>query len=777
MSVVPSAHPGARTRLCAAALLVSVAPLCLAAPAFAATPAETAADATASDPTQDILVVGAQTAATIQNTPTAPVSIDAAQIRTTVNAVNVEDTLKYLPSLFVRKRHIGDTQSPLATRTSGVGSSARSLVYADGALLSALIGNNNTNASPRWSLVSPQEIAKIDVIYGPFSAAYPGNSIGAVVNITTRLPDHLEGTVTAGMSIQNYNQYGTRDTLPARQIGGTIGDRFGPLSLFASVDHVSSDSQPLLYVTAAVPAATSATGTPATGSFADVNRTGGAVRILGASGIENQHQDRYKLKAALDVAPGLRLTYVGGLLLDETTSSAETYLTANGAPAYSGSFNIDGRAYTIAPTAFTSGIYTREQRHVSHSLTASGSEGAFDWQVIGTLFDYDKDVQRSPTTAPPGAQAGGAGTIQRLDGTGWQTLDANGSVFLGGGHRLGFGAHYDRFEIKSSRYLTNDWRTGSEGALDLQSLGKTRTVGLWLQDAWDIRPNLTLTVGGRTEWWRAYDGVNYSRSPAISTLQPERRAQRFSPKATLAWTPIPGWTARASFGQASRFPTVGELYQIVTTPVPATPNPNLKPERARSEELALEKHDEHGTIRLAVFNEVIKDALVSQTGPLNGTTTYATFVQNIDRTRARGVEASFDRRDVLKGFDLLASVTYTDARTVANAVLPASVGRRLPQVPRWKLTAAATWHPVQPVSLTLAGRYSSRLWGTIDNSDLIGHTYMGFEGYFVMDARALLDVTPKWSLSVGVDNLNNKKYYLFHPFPQRTFTMQVGYKL
>ncbi|MDO6413721.1 TonB-dependent receptor [Sphingomonas sp. BIUV-7] len=762
MSVSPRALAGARARLFGAAMLVAVA-----------TPAHAAKD----DQSQDILVTAAQTAATIQNTPTAPVTIDAARIRTTVNAVNVEDTLKYLPSLFVRKRHIGDTQSPLATRTSGVGASARSLVYADGALLSALIGNNNTNASPRWSLVSPQEIAKIDVLYGPFSAAYPGNSIGAVVNITTRLPDHLEGTATAGMSLQTFSQYSTRDTLPARQIGATLGDRFGPLSIFASADHVSSDSQPLLYVTAATPAATSTTGTPATGSFADVTRLGAPIRVVGASGIERQHQDRYKLKAALDVTPDIHLTYVGGLLLDETISSAETYLTAAGAPAYAGTFNIDGRAYTLAATAFASGIYTREQRHWSHSLTASGSAGMFDWQIIGTLFDYDKDVQRTPTTAPPSALAGGAGTILRLDGTGWKTLDANGGVHLGGGHRIGVGAHVDGFEIKSSRYLTTDWRTGSEGALDLQSLGKTRTIGLWLQDAWDIRPDLTLTVGGRTEWWRAFDGLNFSRAPAIASLQPTRTAERFSPKATLAWTPIPGWTARASFGQASRFPTVGELYQIVTTPVPATPNPNLKPERARSEELALERHSLHGTARLALFDEVIDNALVSQTGPLNGTTTLATFVQNIDRTRARGIEASFDRRDLLAGFDLLGSVTYSDAKTLKDSVLPAAEGKRLPQVPRWKLTAAATWHPIAPVALTLAGRYASRLYGTIDNSDPIGHTYQGFEGYFILDARAVFDVTPKWSLSAGVDNLNNRKYYLFHPFPQRTFTMQVGYKL
>jgi hypothetical protein len=77
---------------------------------------------------------------------------------------------------------------------------------------------------------TPEEIARIDVLYGPFSAAYPGNSIGAVVNITTRLPDDLEATATAGVSVQTYDLYGRRDTYPAYQAGLTIGDRFGPLA-------------------------------------------------------------------------------------------------------------------------------------------------------------------------------------------------------------------------------------------------------------------------------------------------------------------------------------------------------------------------------------------------------------------------------------------------------------------------------------------------------------------------------------------------------------------
>ena len=59
----------------------------------------------------------------------------------------------------------------------------------------------------------------------------------------------------------------------------------------------------------------------------------------------------------------------------------------------------------------------------------------------------------------------------------------------------------------------------------------------------------------------------------------------------------------------------------------------------------------------------------------------------------------------------------------------------------------------------------------------MGNTYQGFYRYFVVDARAVYRLTDKVDVSVGVDNLNNDKYFLFHPFPQRSVTAQVNWKL
>ncbi|WP_238542457.1 TonB-dependent receptor [Sphingomonas sp. PAMC 26621] len=732
----------------------------------------------ASTPPEDILVTARRQTQTIENAPASTASVDAATIETTINARNVEDTLKYLPSLVVRKRHIGDSQAPLATRTSGLGASARSLIYADGALLSALIGNNNTTASPRWQLLSTEEIARIDVIYGPFSAAYPGNSIGAVVNITTRLPDRFEATMTAGTSVQEYDQYATHGTYPAYQVGGTVGDRFGPLALFASADHVDSRAQPLGFATAVVPAAVSATGTATTGGYDDLNRTAQPIRVFGATAFEHQVQDRFKLKAALDLTSSLRLTYVGSIFLNDTNATSETYLTgvASGLPIYAGSINNAGRSYTLSPATFAGQTYHTYQRQWSHNLSFDGHTSRFDWQVIGTDYVVGKDLQRISNTALPAGATSGAGFITDLDGTDWQTLDAKGAwrSDAASTNVLSFGLHGDWFALASNRYNTADWVNGAEGTLNLEGSGRTRTYAVWAQDAWRFAGPLTLTLGGRYEWWRAYDGVNYSQIPAIGPInQPTLSSNRLSPKAALAWELGPHLTLRGSFGQAWRFPTVGELYQIVTSPVPSVPNPTLRPERARSEELALEQHDGHGTLRVSLFNEVVDDALISQTGPLAGTAQLGTYVQNVDRTRARGLELAGQRTDLIRGVDVQGSLTYADAITSKDTVLPAAVGKLLPSVPRWKATGVVTWRPFDAVALTAAARYASRNYGTIDNSDPVGNTYQGFYKYLVVDLRAEFRITPHMQLGLGVDNVNNDRYFLFHPFPQRTFAADV----
>jgi iron complex outermembrane receptor protein len=45
----------------------------------------------------------------------------------------------------------------------------------------------------------------------------------------------------------------------------------------------------------------------------------------------------------------------------------------------------------------------------------------------------------------------------------------------------------------------------------------------------------------------------------------------------------------------------------------------------------------------------------------------------------------------------------------------------------------------------------------------------------VVDAHASYKVTDHLTAGLGVSNLNNRKYFLFHPFPQRTVLVDLAY--
>ena len=737
-------------------------------------------------PSAEVVVTAPHAAPDIINAPSPTEGVDAARIKTTVNAVNAEDDLRYLPDILVRKRHPGDVQDPITTRTSGVGASARSLIYADGVLLSALIGNNNGAASPRFGMVSPEEVSRVDVLYGPFSAAYPGNSIGAVVTFTTRMPDHLEGSITTTGSLDSFQKYSGSHDYPTGAIAAVLGDRIGPWRFWLSEDHSDTRGQPLTYATALVPAAASAAGTPVTGAYTDANRLGQPIVVLGAAGLEHQVQDNAKAKLAYDLPGGAAITYTLGYFGQEDDASVQSYLrNAAGATVYSGALNINGHAYTVQPSAFDTGVYHLREDHVSQALALrSAPDRLFSWEAIATTYDYLTDTQRSPTTALPGGFAGGTpGTISRLDGTGWRTLDLRAAwkpFGAASAHAFSFGAHEDRFVFRNPKYTTADWVDGVPLTETSFAGGKTETTALWGQDAISLTPAVTATVGLRAEHWRAYNGVNYAASPALNVSQPTLDKNALSPKATLAWTPAERWRLSASYGRAYRFPTVTELYQSITTgPTLTVPNPNLKPERADSFDLSAERTiGAGGHARLSLFQENLANDLLSQSAPLvTGSSTLYSYVQNVDRVRTRGAEIVLDGLTLVPGVEVGGSVTYVDGRIQRDAAFAAAVGKRLTSLPRLRGVAVLTWRPAPAWSATLAGRYAGREFGTIDNSDPYANTYQGFSAFFVADARVRWQATDHWSAALGVENLLDRRYFLFHPFPGRTVIMELKYKL
>ena len=145
----------------------------------------------------------------------------------------------------------------------------------------------------------------------------------------------------------------------------------------------------------------------------------------------------------------------------------------------------------------------------------------------------------------------------------------------------------------------------------------------------------------------------------------------------------------------------------------------------------------------------------------------------VDRTDKDGLKITVD----LSEFEL--SNSWKEAMNLADTYVlrRQPFGKLLPSVSHWKANAVLTWRPSERLSLTTAARYASRNYAALDNSDTVGNTYQGFYKYFVIDMRAVFHVNDHFDFALGVDNLNNDKYYLFHPFPQRSLTAQVNWKL
>ncbi len=695
-----------------------------------------------------------------------------------INMINTEDALKYLPNFGIRKRYIGDQNSLISVRGTNNSQSARGLVYADGMLLSNFLGNTYSFA-PKWSMVFPDDIERVETFYGPFSALYPGNSMGATVAITTRMPTKLEASVKSQFFSQHFDLYGMDKDLQGSQQTASIGDKVGNVSFLIGADHLENTSQPMQFATlkpSATPAGSGYTHVNGAQPYIDQYGQPGLIVGTSAEGSVKLVQDQFKLKLAYDITPTLQAGFSMSYWNRRYDSRNDTLLYDDaGRPVYAGRVDIGGQAYTIDPGAMADSNGRSESALYGLSLKTRHAQG-WNYSLNVSSFALMSDTQRTASLAGPND---GPGTLASNRGSGWKTLEAQASYtpagHTPGSHHLVLGYHFDRYRLDSDSFATDNWQTGAAGALAQAFQGTTSTQALYAQDAWLLAPRWTLTTGLRYEQWRAYQG---SRADGGSTLDYAPRSRNaLSPKASLAYELSRTLTLRASLGKAYRFPTVSELFQgSVVSGAIINNDPNLKPESTLSKELALDWDAGVGQVRMALFQDDVKDTLYSQTD----TTVYpnVTNIQNIDKVRNRGVELDFQGYDVgVQGLDLTLGAGYTQSTILENSRSPETEGNLFPRVPRWRLNAAATWHFNQDAALTVAGRYSGRQYNTLTNTDVNPDTYGGSSTFLIVDARLNYRWNQHVEASLGVNNIFNKQAFIYHPYPGRTVLAELKIRL
>ena len=697
-----------------------------------------------------------------------------------MNVVGVEDVVKYQPALYVRKLGQAATNAPLLIRGASSRMTPRVLVLADDLLLSNFLAGGHSYG-PRWPLVAPEEIERIDVIYGPYSALYSGNALAGALIMTTKFPEDTHLSVKTTGIYENYKLYQSDFDLYGYNLHASYGDQFGKWGLFLIVDQLYYEEQPITFYNTLESKLGVAVGNSVSGGEWDRDRHEESRFVYGSAGPTEKLSNLFKVKLAYDIDTDTDVKFTLAYWeQDRDSNDPETYLTdSSGNKVYSGIVDTDRGSFNIKDNQF--GYREQDYQDFTYALAFKRTPlNDLKLWVSANFYQGVEDLSKQSSDSPPNSKNRGEGTVTDTD-KGWYTFDFKTSPTpfeLPGfaRHTLTAGYHYDRFYYDSEKWNASDWKNDVRTTLSQATEGKTQTHAIFLQDEWDLTDMFSIYLGGRYEWWKAFDG-NKSLDGAgtrVTADLADRKENHLSPKFAVTFKPTEDWSIRLSAAWAYRFPTIGELFQekIDTNGFLTKSNPDLKSEKGFSKDLTfLKKLGSGGQVRLSFYEELVKDVIWSQTDYLTFTTNY----QNMDEVRTRGIEFAFNKKGIfLDNLDLSYSVAFTDSKVVRNEAVPDSEGKQFLRVPKWRTKLLVSYYPVEDLTWTVGGRYASRGYNDIDNSDTQGG-YGGVDDYLVFDTKISYEFLNNWTASLSVDNLTDEVYFVSHPYARRTYFAELKY--
>lgn len=749
---------------------------------------------------EDMVTYGTATDRKFPNTAkaTPTYTIDAAEVKTKVNATTVEDTIRYAPGVLIRKRFMGDPNGTLGIRSSNSFQTAHSMVYADGMPLHNPLRTTYSGA-PRWSMVSPSEIDSAEVLYGPFSSQYSGNSMGGVINLNTKMPEKFEAQMDATGMFQDMHRSGRNETLTGYKTFISAGDRIDKFSVWGSYNRFENEGQPQTILVA--PLSTAAGGTAITGGEGYQTTTEAPAIAYGDNGIARQTTDLFKAKFAYDFTEDLQgrftIAYedrVGkvddpkSLLKDAAgntiwggatvagLSTSTNYRTA------AGRFAVPGSVFSVSES---------ERQALNYGLGLKGKIST-NWSIDTTASYYDafrdRTVSSNLNPSHPLNQNKGQVSDEK---PWWATYDLKlaNDKFLGRDDLSFMGGYqFNHASLNLDVYDSSNYRAGAVGAKTNDSGGATQTNSAFSQLEWRFLPDWAVMAGGRYDYWQALDGHVYDYTKAANNplrIQnyADRDASRFSPKASLEYSPG-NWTLRYSFSKAYRFPIAEEMFASSSRLNSATfAAPGLGPEAGYFHNFMTQYDIPRGYVRANFFFDQINNEINSTTVTVNGQTT--TTFQPIDQTEAVGVDLTYQQNEVFNlPVDLMANTIIMDKQiTKHNPIGVNSVnytGKEWDRIPQLQINGSAAYHITQPWTASVGVRYRSDSFQTLANTDTAANVYGGTDESTFVDLKTSykLPINPKLksTISAGIDNVFGANAFENHPYPQRTYFISASLK-
>ena len=679
-------------------------------------------------------------------------------------AARIGDVLGEVPGLYVRS-NTRSAQFPSSGQASisirGVPRTTRTLVMIDGQPI-----NNALSGGINLSSIMFDNVRRVEIVRGPYSALYGGNAMGGVINILTKTPTQREikGKIEAGF--------------------GDVSSSAGSIVFRDRLDNGFSWSLVLGYRSSGgwrdsdYVVKTLSTGAGAiavTGARATTTTDNRPAAWVGVKGERPWDQRNAELKMTHDA--GDAGVFTSGLAFAGYRvgyEPPESFLTnAAGQPVLTGS---------VATGLASSGRITLAE---SDFLTLTPSQER-DWR--GFVKWEQKLSSGTKLAANIGHMNHGfrftqPGVDARYDsGPGdWtdqpnQRTDADFHVRWMASDVLWLttGLAYNRQHLDRATYSSSAWRDfDSRTAQKSRGAGSSDTAAWFAQAEYIPISALTMHAGVRFDRFSTSGEVSQATSPVFSTFYSRRSEQQFSPKLALVYVASKTLTLRASYGSGFRPPTLLDLYSRTVLPTTVAgvfsvnePSPDLKAERIRAYEIGLDAQlANQATLSAALFTQTLSD-LIYRTRK----STTLTQSTNAGRARVEGFELTLRQPLFEKALTLFANATQlTRYELTENRALPESVGKKLTDVPGVMFNAGMELK-YNAWSGSLVAAHVGPVFGSAD--DLNANTAQGVYGSYdrrtVVNAKLSYRWNSNLTIALSADNLLNRQYFDFFKQPGTT---------
>jgi vitamin B12 transporter len=256
---------------------------------------------------------------------------------------------------------------------------------------------------------------------------------------------------------------------------------------------------------------------------------------------------------------------------------------------------------------------------------------------------------------------------------------------------------------------------------------------LYLQDLWEIIPNLTVTAGGRWDHYQlAGNAFTYRFSGAylIEAIKTK---------------------LRASYGTAFKAP---DLFDTFSTAAFALGNRGLRPETSQGYDVGFDQYlwDSGVTFSASYFQNYIHDVIA-----FVPTSLVTGFYQNQNSGGTHGIETEI-RINPIKNWQTRAAFTWTESYSMV-----AGVTQRVPDIPRYFFSLDTNYKFFNTLTVGFGALYSGQQEG--EDFSFFPAKYVRLNDYWVLRTYARWQVNDHLAFTFRVENLSDQHYYTTIGYP------------